>query len=54
MQMIGNPWISYIQVLVGATPWRFESSRAYVLFNQEVPELRGFGIFCWVGGAFSA
>jgi hypothetical protein len=22
---------SYIQVLVGATPWRFESSRAYVI-----------------------
>jgi hypothetical protein len=24
-------WFSYIQVLVGATPWRFESSRAYVI-----------------------
>jgi hypothetical protein len=31
MQMIGIQWFSYIQVLVGATPWRFESSRAYVV-----------------------
>ena len=35
--------VRLIQVLVGATPWRFESSRAHCLFNHpEAGRLRDF------------
>ena len=51
MQMTGDQRVSYIQVLVGATPWRFESSRAYCFFRRSRSRERP-GIFCaWTRGA---
>ena len=35
-----------IQVLVGATLFRFESCRAHHFGNQRVPTPKGFGTFC--------